>query len=134
MPLHRHGRIRRPFCTSAIAAALWVSGSRAYEADRRIGSPDCWLAKIGIDMTRYFRARVLFISLIIPGLQAPVLSAQQSRAPIAPIPEQILAAKKVFVANAGGEDPSSDDPLFSGGPDRAYNQFYAAMKTWGRYE
>jgi len=26
------------------------------------------------------------------------------------------------------------DPIFSGGPDRAYNQFYAAMKTWGRFE
>jgi hypothetical protein len=24
--------------------------------------------------------------------------------------------------------------LFSGGPDRAYNEFYAAMKTWGHYE
>jgi hypothetical protein len=85
-------------------------------------------------MARYFRAGVLFISLIIPGLQAHILCAQQSKAAVAPIPEQILAAKKLFVANAGGEDPSSDDPLFSRGPDRAYNQFYAAMKTWGRYE
>ena len=46
------------------------------------------------------------------------------------IPPQIIAAKKVFVANAGGED----SPLYTGGRDRAYNQFYAAMKTWGRYE
>jgi hypothetical protein len=44
-------------------------------------------------MARYFRAGVLFISLIIPGLQAPILSAQQSKAAVAPIPEQVLAAK-----------------------------------------
>jgi hypothetical protein len=24
--------------------------------------------------------------------------------------------------------------MYSGGPNRAYNQFYAAMKSWGRYE
>jgi hypothetical protein len=57
--------------------------------------------------------------------------AQSSReASPAPIPAQILAAKKVFIGNAGGEDSSS----FSGGRDRAYNEFYAAMKSWGRYE
>ena len=26
------------------------------------------------------------------------------------------------------------EPQFTGGPDRAYNQFYAAMKSWGRFE
>ncbi|MGP8095139.1 MAG: hypothetical protein ACLP72_17640 [Candidatus Sulfotelmatobacter sp.] len=40
----------------------------------------------------------------------------------------------MFIANAGGDQPFYEDPLFSGGPDRAYNQFYAAMQTWGRYE
>ena len=50
--------------------------------------------------------------------------------PRAPVPTQILDAKKVFIGNAGGEESR----LFSGGPDRAYNQFYAAMKSWGRYE
>lgn len=85
-------------------------------------------------MTRYFRAGVLFSSLVIPGLQVPVLTAQQSKMAAAPIPAQISAAKKVFVANAGADDPSTEEPLFAGGPDRAYNQFYAAMKTWGKYE
>jgi len=64
-----------------------------------------------------------------------ILAAEQAKpAPPAPLPAQILAAKKVFVANAGGDEPWIDDGLFSGGPDRTYNQFYAAMKTWGRYE
>jgi hypothetical protein len=52
----------------------------------------------------------------------------------APIPAQILAAKRIFIANAGGDQMAPDDPIFSGGPDRAYNQFYAAMKDWGRFE
>jgi len=40
----------------------------------------------------------------------------------------------VFIANAGGDDPGVVEHLFSGGPDRAYNQFYAAMKNSARYE
>jgi hypothetical protein len=67
-------------------------------------------------------------------LRVSFLAAEQSKpVPPASVPPQILAAKKVFVANAGGEQPS-EDSSFSGGSDRAYNQFYAAMKTWGRYE
>jgi hypothetical protein len=87
-------------------------------------------------VTRYFTTRVLLlVSLVIPGLPASRLIAQQSKPAVAaPIPTQILTAKKVFVANAGSEEPSSDDSLFNGGPDRAYNQFYASMKTWGKYE
>jgi len=41
---------------------------------------------------------------------------------------------RVFVANAGSEEPFYEEPFFSGGPDRAYNQFYAAVKAWGHYE
>jgi hypothetical protein len=52
----------------------------------------------------------------------------------APIPTQISTAKKVFIANAGGDDPGVLEPLFSGGPDRAYNQFHAAMKSAAHYE
>jgi hypothetical protein len=63
------------------------------------------------------------------------LSAQKTKgAPAAPIPAQIRAAKKVFVANGGGDEHSYDEPWFSGGTDRAYNQFYAAMKSWGRFD
>ena len=52
----------------------------------------------------------------------------------APIPAPILTGRKVFVADAGWEEPFYEEPLFSGGPDRAYNQFYAAAKAWGHYE
>jgi len=86
-------------------------------------------------MTRRFRASVLGVSLALSLLPVSILAAEQAKsAPPAPLPAQILAAKKVFVANAGGDEPWIDDGLFNGGPDRSYNQFYAAMKTWGRYE
>jgi hypothetical protein len=86
-------------------------------------------------MVSQFKATVVGIVLVISMLPVSALAADQAKpAPPAPIPAQILEAKKVFVANAGGDDPSPDDPELSGDPDRAYNQFYAAMKTWGRYE
>jgi hypothetical protein len=55
--------------------------------------------------------------------------------PAAPVPPQIYSAKTVFISNAGG----ATDPYtgrygdFSGSPDRAYDEFYDAMKTWPRY-
>jgi hypothetical protein len=53
----------------------------------------------------------------------------QKEAAAGPVPAPIVAAKKVFISNAGG-----GCDLFSGSPDRAYNEFYAAVKDWGRYE
>ncbi len=86
-------------------------------------------------MTTRYRAHVLAVSLAISLLQVSIMAAEQAKPALpAPLPAQILAAKKVFVANAGGDEPWIDDGQFSGGSDRTYNQFYAAMKTWGRYE
>ncbi len=64
-------------------------------------------------------------------------SAQRSKGPApAPIPPQIGTAKKIFISNAGGEsfEMILQQAVFDGGPDRPYNQFYAAMKDWDRYE
>ncbi len=69
--------------------------------------------------------------IVLSGVAA---SAQQTKteAPApAPVPEQIAKAKTVFVSNAGADGASL---LYTGGDDRPYNQFYAAMKSWGRYE
>jgi hypothetical protein len=77
----------------------------------------------------------LCIGLALSLLEGPFLAAQKPQpAPAAPIPAQILAAKRIFIANAGGDDHSYDEAFFNGGPARAYNQFYAAMKTWGHFE
>jgi hypothetical protein len=70
----------------------------------------------------------------------PQLSAQKSKepapAPPGPLPAQIAAARKIFISNAGGESFETviDQIVFNGGPDRPYNQFYAAVKDWGRCE
>jgi hypothetical protein len=66
-------------------------------------------------------------------LSGSFLRAQEA-APAAPVPPRIASAKKVFISNTGEQRNPSGDLYFSGGPDRAYNQFYAAMKDWGRYE
>ncbi len=74
--------------------------------------------------------RIIVLTLAFALLHAPgFISAQRNEAPPAPVPLEITTAKRVFVANGG------DDPHFEGlGRSRAYNQFYAAMKEWGRYE
>jgi hypothetical protein len=59
---------------------------------------------------------------------------QQSAAGAAPVPALIVSAKKVFISNAGGRCDLSGYAHFKGGPDRPYNQFYAALKSWGQYE
>ena len=61
-------------------------------------------------------------------------AAQPKPAPPGPVPTPIINAKKVFIANAGGDEPWDSEAQFSGGPERAYDEFYAAMKNWGRYE
>ena len=78
-----------------------------------------------------FRLAVAILAL------APLVSAQQPKGPLpAPVPPQIAAAQKVFISNAGGESFETviDQTVFNGGPDRPYNEFYAAMKSWGRYQ
>ena len=54
--------------------------------------------------------------------------------PTAPVPSSILNAKKVFISNAGLDMISLDLFRRLGDPDRSYNQFYTAVKDWGRYE
>jgi hypothetical protein len=85
-------------------------------------------------MACYLRA-IVRVSLVIVLLQISALAAEHSKlVPAAPVPPQIVGAKKVFVANAGGDERWYEKPIFSGGPSRAYDQFYAAMKNAGRYE
>lgn len=57
--------------------------------------------------------------------------AQQTKTVFpAPLPAQITSGKRVFVSNAGGDT----NGLYSGEPRRLYDQFYAALKSWRRYE
>lgn len=64
-------------------------------------------------------------------MTSPDVFAAQQRAdpPSAPIPTPIFTGKKVFISNT-----SLKAGLPWGTPDLTYNEFYAAMKGWGRYE
>jgi hypothetical protein len=59
----------------------------------------------------------------------PVLAQQSATTPPGPVPSAILAAKKVFISNSG-----AFSIFYSGGPNRAYNQFYAALQASGTLE
>ncbi len=84
-------------------------------------------------MSRTFRVGALWLAGMTI-LSALAASAQQvSTTSAAPVPPLIFAAKKVFVSNAGADSGLFPHP-FSGSPDRPYNQFYAAVEGWGRYE
>jgi hypothetical protein len=82
------------------------------------------------------RALVFCLSLAVLGLIQAVSAQQSKETAPAPVPAQIAAAQKVFISNAGGATLEAilDETIFNGGPDRPYNQFYAGMKSWGRYE
>jgi hypothetical protein len=83
------------------------------------------------------RVGTLILAINVGLLCAQLADAQRAQDPApAPVPAQITAAKKVFISNAGQEiNPRAGNlGIYSGGPDRAYNQFYAAVKNWGKYE
>jgi len=77
------------------------------------------------------RLAMAFLAIALILSPIPLLRAQTTVAPAAPIPSQIIAAKKAFISNAGG---LLDLNMVSGDTRRDYNQFYAAVHAWGRYE
>jgi len=61
------------------------------------------------------------------------IAQQPVPTPAGPVPPAILAAKKIFVSNAGADSGLFPSP-FSGNPDRGYSQLYAGLKASGQYE
>ena len=51
----------------------------------------------------------------------------------APVPDPILKGKRAFISYELG-DVTAFPSSYSGGPERAYGEFYSQMKAWGRYE
>ncbi len=49
-----------------------------------------------------------------------------------PVPPAITSAKTIFVSNAGSDSGLFPEP-FTGDEDRAYTEFYAALKATGDY-
>ncbi len=66
-----------------------------------------------------------------------VLAAQRKNAPVnasgAPVPTPILQGKRAFVSFELG-DVSAFPSVYSGGPERAYAEFYRDMQQWGRFQ
>jgi hypothetical protein len=77
-------------------------------------------------MSRTARIGIFVFSL---GLlfNAAAEAQQAGQPPEAPIPPLILSATRVFIANAESE------PVL-GVPNLTYNEFYAAMRSWGKYQ
>jgi hypothetical protein len=51
----------------------------------------------------------------------------------APVPAPLMNGKNVFISFDLG-DVLAFPSVYSGGPERAYNEFYTDMKQWGHYE
>ena len=66
--------------------------------------------------------RGLVLALSLFASLSSVAGGQRTRKdiPAAPLPGAIVSAQKVFLSNGGGSD-------------LAYDAFYSAMKTWGKY-
>ena len=64
--------------------------------------------------------------------QMPPHAVSPVAPPPVPVPRALLAAQTVFISNAGADSGLFPSP-FSGDPDRAYQQFYAAIQSWQRY-
>ena len=79
-------------------------------------------------MRRISGMGVFCIALTMAVLSVPGAEAKKAAelAP-GPIPTQLLNGKKVFISYL----ESDADP---GAPNLTYNEFYALMKSWGKYE
>lgn len=52
---------------------------------------------------------------------------------LAPMPDLIRSAKKVFISNIGADAPSWQFFSYTEMPNEPYQSFYMAMKAWGHY-
>lgn len=50
----------------------------------------------------------------------------------APVPAPLVSGRRIFVSFDPG-DVLAFPSVYSGGPERAYSEFYADMKQWGHY-
>jgi hypothetical protein len=79
-------------------------------------------------MTNIARIAITCLTAAIALAAVPMAEAQKTPdVPPAPVPIQILTAKKIFIANG------DSDPLL-GIPSLAYSEFYASLKSQGIYQ
>ena len=82
---------------------------------------------------RWLRQTALVIfAFSITAYSLPSHAQKPETSATAPVPIQLSAAKKVFLANNASEHSMTS--LFGYDRDRAYNDVYAGLKQWGQVE
>jgi hypothetical protein len=76
---------------------------------------------------------VLTLCCALPGTAQRSSSAKGVNTTAAPVPTPLLNGKRAFISYEIG-DVTAFPSSYSGGPERAYNEFFADMKEWGRFE
>lgn len=77
--------------------------------------------------------RVACLGVVALASGVALIAQQPASVALAPVPPLLLQAKTVFISNAGSDSGLFPHP-FTGDPDRTYNEFYADMVSWGRYQ
>ncbi len=85
-------------------------------------------------MLRTVASGIRSVAIAAALIVVPALVGQPAKDATAPVPAQIVAAHKVFIANAGADIAALAIFKRAGEPDQAYDRFYSAMQAWGRYE
>lgn len=95
--------------------------------------PASTLLRSTIAKRNVIRFGVAIALLFLAMIAIPIQAQQPAEPAAAPVPSQIVSARKVFIANATGDHDPRVSKYF-GGPDGIYNQFYADVKSGGRFE
>src|SRR5271155_439691 len=79
--------------------------------------------------------RTLCVLTLVGLVASPVIGAEAvSALPAAPVPIQVLSAKKVFLSNLGANAEAAVAFRYIANPYAAYNGFFVAMKSLGQYD
>ena len=90
-------------------------------------------------LTTILAALLLIVTISAPAQIIRLGTPKKSSADVgvnttqAPVPTPLLNGKRAFISYELG-DVTAFPEAYSGGPERAYAEFYSAMKAWGRYE
>jgi hypothetical protein len=96
------------------------------------------LGSIFLSVSEVNRMKTSRFSLFLGGVAAALLAATAASAQMpaydqaGPVPAAILAAKTIFVSNAGSDSGLFPEP-FTGDQDRPYTEFTAALKATGSF-
>ena len=72
---------------------------------------------------------LLTLSIVLQFFPTTSPAQQPADPPAASVPPQLLSARTIFISNATGQGFAP-----AGVADLTYNEFYADMKAWGKYE